>query len=192
MTAEPKIDGLSCSLRYERGRAGAGGDARRRRGRRGRDRQRADHRRHSADASPARPDVLEVRGEVYMSKADFAALNERQEASRREDLRQPAQCRRRIAAAEGPERSPRRGRCASSRMAGARSASRSAALQLRGDEADRERSAFRSATCSCAATTLDEALAHYRAIEQARADLPFDIDGVVYKVDRLDWQERLG
>src|SRR5205823_8834629 len=37
-----------------------------------------------------------------------------------------------------------------------------------------------------------EMLAHYRAIEKARADLPFDIDGVVYKVDRLDWQERLG
>ncbi|MEO5640650.1 MAG: NAD-dependent DNA ligase LigA, partial [Sphingomicrobium sp.] len=40
--------------------------------------------------------------------------------------------------------------------------------------------------------TVDEALAHYAAIERARADLPFDIDGVVYKVDRLDWQERLG
>ena len=40
--------------------------------------------------------------------------------------------------------------------------------------------------------TVDEALAQYAAIEQARADLPFDIDGVVYKVDRLDWQERLG
>jgi DNA ligase (NAD+) len=35
-------------------------------------------------------------------------------------------------------------------------------------------------------------LANYRAIEKARADLPFDIDGVVYKVDRLDWQARLG
>src|SRR3546814_489545 len=39
---------------------------------------------------------------------------------------------------------------------------------------------------------LEAALAHYRAIEAKRADLPFDIDGVVYKVDRLDWQRRLG
>jgi DNA ligase (NAD+) len=42
------------------------------------------------------------------------------------------------------------------------------------------------------AETLDQALAQYRAIEKQRADLPFDIDGVVYKVDRLDWQQRLG
>jgi DNA ligase (NAD+) len=40
--------------------------------------------------------------------------------------------------------------------------------------------------------SVDEALAHYRRIEAMRADLPFDIDGVVYKVDRLDWQARLG
>jgi DNA ligase (NAD+) len=41
-------------------------------------------------------------------------------------------------------------------------------------------------------TDLSGLLAHYRMIEAKRADLPFDIDGVVYKVDRLDWQERLG
>ena len=40
--------------------------------------------------------------------------------------------------------------------------------------------------------SIEAMLDQYRAIEQARADLPFDIDGVVYKVDRLDWQERLG
>jgi DNA ligase (NAD+) len=40
--------------------------------------------------------------------------------------------------------------------------------------------------------SLETLIAHYRAIEAARADLPFDIDGVVYKVDRLDWQQRLG
>ncbi|MFL6722101.1 MAG: NAD-dependent DNA ligase LigA, partial [Sphingomonas sp.] len=40
--------------------------------------------------------------------------------------------------------------------------------------------------------SIEKALAHYSAIERARADLPYDIDGVVYKIDRLDWQERLG
>ena len=83
MTAEPKIDGLSCSLRYERGElvlAATRGD-----GAVGEDvtAERVAPSRDipQRDLPRTRPDVLEVRGEVYMSKADFEALNERQEAA---------------------------------------------------------------------------------------------------------------
>ncbi len=76
-------------------------------------------------------------------------------------------------------------------MAGAKSASRWArrrARRWRGSAA----LGFPVSDLLKRCDTIDEALAQYAAIEQARADLPFDIDGVVYKVDRLDWQERLG
>ena len=194
MTAEPKIDGLSCSLRYERGRAGARRDARRRRGRRGRDRERAHDRatfrsRHRAGRRPDRRS--RCRGEVYMSKADFEALNERQEASRRQDFRQPAQCRRGLASPEGPEHH-RRPAAALPRPRLGRTQRAAWRHAVRRDEADRRLRHSRSADLLVRCDSVDEMLAHYRAIEKARADLPFDIDGVVYKVDRLDWQERLG
>ena len=189
LTAEPKIDGLSCSLRYEDGKlvlAATRGD-----GTIGEDvtanaRTIADIP-QTIEGAPA---VLEVRGEVYMAKADFAALNARQEASGGKIFANPRN------AAAGSLRQ--------------KDASVTAARPLRflahgwGElseplgatqyEAMKRIEGFRIPVSDLLVRidSVDAALAHYAAIEAARADLPFDIDGVVYKVDRLDWQERLG
>jgi DNA ligase (NAD+) len=189
MTAEPKIDGLSCSLRYEKGQlvlAATRGD-----GTVGEDV--TANARTIGDIPPrianAR-DVLEVRGEVYMSKSDFEALNARQEAAGGKIFANP----RNAAAGSLRQKDP----------------SITAARPLRffahgwGEIsrplADTQYEAMKrieglglpvpDLLVRC--NTPGEMLAHYRAIEKARADLPFDIDGVVYKVDRLDLQERLG
>jgi DNA ligase (NAD+) len=188
-TAEPKIDGLSCSLRYERGElvlAATRGD-----GAVGEDvtpnvRTIGDIPQHIAGA----PDVLEVRGEVYMSKADFEALNERQEASGGKIFANP----RNAAAGSLRQKDP------------SITAARPLRIlahgwgELSGPLADTQYEAMKRieslgipvSELLVRCNDLDEMLAHYRAIEKARADLPFDIDGVVYKVDRLDLQERLG
>ena len=189
MTAEPKIDGLSCSLRYEAGElvlAATRGD-----GAVGEEvtanvRTIADIPQRFANA----PEILEVRGEVYMSKADFEALNERQETSGGKIFANPRN------AAAGSLRQ--------------KDASVTAARPLRflahgwGEisqplagtqyEAMKRIESFGIPVTDLLVrcNSADEMLAHYRAVEKARADLPFDIDGVVYKVDRLDMQERLG
>ena len=189
MTAEPKIDGLSCSLRYERGElvlAATRGD-----GTVGEDvtanaRNISDIPQRIAGA----PQVFEARGEVFMSKADFEALNERQEASGGKIFANPRN------AAAGSLRQ--------------KDASITAARPLRflahgWGEVSEPLAAMQLLAMKKIESlgipvsdllkrceTVDEALDHYRAIEKARADLPFDIDGVVYKVARLDWQERLG
>jgi len=188
-TAEPKIDGLSCSLRYEKGVLVLG--ATRGDGAVGEDvtanvRTIGDIPQHIANA----PDVLEVRGEVYMSKADFEALNERQEAAGGKVFANP----RNSAAGSLRQKDP------------SITASRPLRFLAHGwgeltePLADTQYEAMKRiegfgipvtdllVRCNSA----EEMLAHYRAIEKARADLRFDIDGVVYKVDRLDFQERLG
>jgi len=189
VTAEPKIDGLSCSLRYEQGAlvlAATRGD-----GSVGEDvtanvRTIAD----IPQLIDRAPDVLEVRGEVYMSKADFAALNDRQEAVAGKIFANP----RNAAAGSLRQKDP----------------SITAARPLRffahgwGEVSEPlAETQFESMKrieglgipvphLLVPCNSVEEMLAHYRVIEHARADLPFDIDGVVYKVDRLDLQERLG
>ena len=196
LTAEPKIDGLSCSLRYEKRRlvlAATRGD-----GQVGEDvtanaRTIADIPETLPDSAP---DLFEVRGEVYMAKADFTALNARLLAE---------------AEAAGKEArqfaNPRNAAAGSLRQKDAE-VTRSRPLRFLahgwGETAslpgDTQYAVMRAIDswglpvhplfAECA--VVEAALAHYRRIEKQRADLPFDIDGVVYKVDRLDWQARLG
>jgi DNA ligase (NAD+) len=189
LTAEPKIDGLSASLRYENGAlvlAATRGD-----GTIGEDvtanvRTIPDIPQMLTGA----PDILEVRGEVYMSKADFAALNERQTVSGGKVFANPrngaaGSLRQKDPAvtAARPLRFLAHGWGELSEPLGATQAEAVERLRTLGFPVDERFGLFADA---------DAALAHYAAIEHARADLPFDIDGVVYKLDRLDWQERLG
>jgi DNA ligase (NAD+) len=189
LTAEPKIDGLSCSLRYEDGRlvlAATRGD-----GTVGEDvtpnaRTIGDIPQELAGA----PTVLEVRGEVYMSKEDFAGLNARQEASGGKIFANP----RNAAAGSLRQKDPAITKARPLRFLIHGWGEVSEPLGTTQAEAVERlrRLGFPVAELFRNCDTIEAALAHYLAIEHARADLPFDIDGVVYKVDRLDWQERLG
>jgi DNA ligase (NAD+) len=195
VTAEPKIDGLSCSLRYEKSAlvlAATRGD-----GATGEDvTPNARTIRDIPQHLPAgAPDVFEIRGEVYMAKSDFAALNARL-----------------LAEADDPEKArqfanPRNAAAGSLRQ---KDAAVTAARPLRfyahgwGEVSalpvDTQLGVMRAIESwgvpishdIVLATDLAGLIAQYRRIEAKRADLPFDIDGVVYKVDRLDWQRRLG
>jgi DNA ligase (NAD+) len=189
LTAEPKFDGLSAALRYEKGvfvRGATRGD-----GTTGEDV--TENLRAVVDV-PQRlsgsgwPDVLEVRGEVYMAKADFLALNAAQAASGGKIFANPRN------AAAGSLRqldvSVTRARPLRFFVHGWADLS---VADTAFDTMHRLAGwAFpineRLARCDGAA----EAIRYYRALEAERASLDFDIDGVVYKVDRLDWQARLG
>jgi DNA ligase (NAD+) len=189
LTAEPKIDGLSCSLRYERGvlvLAATRGD-----GAVGEDvtanvRTIADIPQR-IDGAPA---ILEVRGEIYMAKADFASLNERQAASGGKTFANP----RNAAAGSLRQKDPSVTAARPLRFFAHGWGEVSEPLAATQDGAMARIAGFGIPVSNLLmyADTVTAALDHYAQIERERADLPFDIDGVVYKVDRLDWQDRLG
>jgi DNA ligase (NAD+) len=189
-TAEPKIDGLSCSLRYEKGRlvsAATRGD-----GFEGEDvtanvRTIADIPQELA-GSP--PDILEVRGEVYMSHKDFAALNERQAAQGKPPFANPrnaaAGSLRQLDASVTAQRPLKFFAYAWGEISQMPANTQMGMMQ-----------AFRSYgfTVNALTEVFDEGekmLAHFRDIESRRASLGYDIDGVVYKADDLALQQRLG
>lgn len=190
-TAEDKIDGLSCSLRYEAGKlvmAATRGD-----GQVGENV--TANVKHIADIPQQLrgknvPEVFEVRGEVYMAKQDFTALNAVQQKMGGKLFANPRNAaagslRQKDASvtAQRPLRFWAHGWGAASAEPGETQAEVMRAI---------ESWDLPVSPLFLCAQSLDEMLDHYRAIEKARADLPYDIDGVVYKVDRLDWQKRLG
>jgi DNA ligase (NAD+) len=196
--AEPKIDGLSASLRYEQGRlvqAATRGD-----GEEGED---ITANVRTIDAVPKElpadggwPKVLEVRGEVYMTKADFLALNQAQQAAiDAGDKRAKIFANPRNAAA-GSLRQLDSSITARRRLHFFGYALGEVSSPIATTQSGiRERLAqwgFTLNEPSQACLSADDLIAYWRGIGEGRAAMPFDIDGVVYKVDRLDWQERLG
>ena len=191
IVAEPKIDGLSLSLRYESGALVTG--ATRGDGYTGEDvtanvRSIADipHKLKGRNI----PAVCEVRGEVYMLKQDFLAFNKKQEA-----------------AGEAVAANPRNFAAGSLRQ---KDVSITASRPLKffayawGEMSDMpadtqhgmlawmDKAGFVVNPLIKLCKSVDDVLAFYRKIGEQRAALGYDIDGVVYKVDRLDWQARLG
>jgi DNA ligase (NAD+) len=195
LTAEPKIDGLSCSLRYEDGvlvQALTRGD-----GTTGEDV--TENVRTIADIptrfAPA-PAVFEVRGEVYMAKADFTALNARLLAEATAAGKEPRQFANPRNAAAGSLRQ-KDAAVTAGRPLRFLAHGWGEASEVPADTQEHlvdtlRRWGFPIADAFTRVADAAGALAVYRAIEATRADLPFDIDGVVYKLDRLDWQARLG
>ena len=191
LAAEPKIDGLSASLRYTRGRLILG--ATRGDGREGEDvtanlRTVADIPDELQTADP--PVEIEVRGEVYISRDAFFALNKTQEEAGKPVYANPRN------AAAGSLRQLDASITARRRLRffahGWGQASTLGAETYSGVMAEFARWGLAVNPLARVCDSLGDALAFHTEVGSARADLTYDVDGVVYKVDRLDWQERLG
>ena len=190
-SAEPKIDGLSMSLRYEDGElvsAATRGD-----GAEGEDvtaniktLKEVPHRLKGRHVPP----VCEVRGEVYMTKANFLKLNERQKAAGDTIFANP----RNSAAGSLRQKDPS---ITASRPLGFFAYAWGQMSEMPADSQSGmikwfETCGFKTNPLTKVCKSVDALLAFHRDIETRRSHLDYDIDGVVYKVDRLDWQERLG
>jgi len=190
-SAEPKIDGLSMSLRYEDGALVTG--ATRGNGAEGEDV--TANIRTLADVPKILkgrrvPPVCEVRGEVYMTKHAFLDLNERQKAAGGQIFANPRNSAAGSLRQKDPAITARRPLGFFAYAWGEMSAM--PADTQSGMIAWFESCGFKTNPLAKLCRSVEELIAFHRAIEEERAELDYDIAGVVYKVDRLDWQERLG
>jgi len=188
--AEPKIDGLSASLHYEKGKlvqAATRGD--------GTTGENITANVRTIKNIPLTlqkpfPDVAEIRGEIFLNRKDFVALNASRDAE-----------------GESLFANPRNAAAGSVRQLDSRiTASRPlkffayALGEISGSEPRSQQDlrhqlkqwGFNLNEPAQLCSNLKEILIYYREMEEKRHALPFDIDGVVYKLDRIDWQERLG
>ena len=189
-TAEPKIDGLSISLRYENGKlvnAATRGD-----GTTG-ENVTANVRTISDipnELPKDAPEIVEIRGEIYMAKPDFLALNARMEEEGKPTYVNP----RNTAAGSLRQLDPRvteKRKLKFFAYAWGEMSDMPADTQS-GMIETFERWGFPINPLTKRLTSVEDLLAHYNAIGLERGELEYDIDGVVYKVDRLDLQARLG
>jgi DNA ligase (NAD+) len=190
-SAEPKIDGLSMSLRYEDGVLVSG--ATRGDGSVGED---VTANVKTLEDIPKKlkgrgtPAICEVRGEVYMTKRAFLALNKRQAEIGGQVFANP----RNSAAGSLRQKDPS---ITASRPLGFFAYAWGEMSEMPSDTQSGmvkwfETCGFKTNPLTRMCRSVDALLKFHREIEEERASLDYDIDGVVYKVDRLDWQERLG
>jgi DNA ligase (NAD+) len=190
-SAEPKIDGLSMSLRYEGGElvtAATRGD-----GAEGED---VTANIRTLEDVPQKlkgrkvPEICEIRGEVYMTKHAFLALNERQKAAGDTVFANPRN------SAAGSLRQKDPSITASRPLGFFAYAWGEMSAMPEGTQSGMigwfERCGFKTNPLTKQCHSVEQLIAFYRKIEEQRAGLDYDIDGVVYKIDRLDWQQRLG
>ena len=190
-SAEPKIDGLSVSLRYEDAELVTG--ATRGDGAEGED---VTANIRTLEDVPKElkgrlvPKICEVRGEVYMTKHAFLALNERQKEAGGQIFANP----RNSAAGSLRQKDPK---ITAVRPLGFFAYAWGEMSEMPEDTQSGmikwfEGRGFKTNPLTKLCRSTDELIAFHKKIEDGRAKLDYDIDGVVYKVDRIDWQERLG
>ena len=188
-TVEPKIDGLSLSLRYENGKlafAATRGD-----GTTGENvTENAKQISDIPQNLPTKIEVIEVRGEVYMEHKDFEILNKNYDSLGKKIFANPrnaaAGSLRQLDATITAERPLKFLAYAWGELTEPLDISQFGAIKKL------KNLGFKTNSHTKLCKTIDEALAHYEELSKIRSDLGYDIDGIVYKVDSLNLQDRLG